>query len=218
MGFNFQSKPNLGWERKQRVWGSLVREQGDPGWFQAPCHLCQEWGKRSFHNYFSIPWYQTYLTTLIAQVRITVFDDGLEGKDLPTGFNADVEGELDSLLDITSRYLKNNLFNISVIDLFDAGQYSSLRKTNAYSSVRKLAGRSLVRWAWQFWGQKMQQFWGKKLRALSHQNFCQIAYFVTTRMQLACNAIMRDFEEGSVPKAWKTMWGHFPIPTWYRGK
>ena len=108
--------------------------------------------------------------------------------------------------------------NISVIDLFDAGQYSSLRKTNAYSSVRKLAGRSLVRWAWQFWGQKMQQFWGKKLRALSHQNFCQIAYFVTTCMQLACNAIMRDFEEGSVPKAWKTMWGHFPIPTWYRGK
>merc|ERR1712226_1696095 len=57
------------------------------------------------------------------EVRITVFDDGLEGKDLPTGFNADVE----------------------VIDLFDAGQYSSLRKTNAYSSVRKLAGRSLVR-------------------------------------------------------------------------
>jgi len=57
------------------------------------------------------------------EVRITVFDDGLEGKTLPTGFNADVE----------------------VIDLFDAGQYSSLRKTNAYSSVRKLAGRSLVR-------------------------------------------------------------------------
>ena len=110
MGLNFQSKPNLGWERKQWVWGSLVREQGDPGWFQAPCHLCQEWGRRSFHNYFSILWYQTYLTTLIAQVRITVFDDGLEGKDLPTGFNADVEGELDSLLDITSRYLKNNLF------------------------------------------------------------------------------------------------------------
>merc|ERR1711997_272878 len=57
------------------------------------------------------------------EVRITVFDDGFEGKTLPTGFNADVE----------------------VIDLFDAGQYSSLRKTNAYSSVRKLAGRSLVR-------------------------------------------------------------------------
>ena len=31
---------------------------------------------------------------IFAQVRITVFDDGLEGKDLPTGFNADVEGEL----------------------------------------------------------------------------------------------------------------------------
>ena len=26
------------------------------------------------------------------QVRITVFDDGSEGKSLPTGFNADVEG------------------------------------------------------------------------------------------------------------------------------
>ena len=31
---------------------------------------------------------------ILSQVRITVFDDGLEGKDLPTGFNADVEGEL----------------------------------------------------------------------------------------------------------------------------
>ena len=31
---------------------------------------------------------------VISQVRITVFDDGLEGKDLPTGFNADVEGRL----------------------------------------------------------------------------------------------------------------------------
>ena len=28
------------------------------------------------------------------EVRITVFDDGLEGKNLPTGFNADVEGIL----------------------------------------------------------------------------------------------------------------------------
>ena len=28
------------------------------------------------------------------EVRITVFDDGLEGKNLPTGFNADVEGML----------------------------------------------------------------------------------------------------------------------------
>ena len=27
------------------------------------------------------------------EVRITVFDDGLEGKTLPTGFNADVEGK-----------------------------------------------------------------------------------------------------------------------------
>jgi hypothetical protein len=53
-----------------------------------------------------------------SQVRITVFDDGNEGKSLPTGFNADVE----------------------VIDLFDARQYSSLRKSNAYSNVRKLTG------------------------------------------------------------------------------
>ena len=31
---------------------------------------------------------------ILPQVRITVFDDGLEGKDLPTGFNADVEGKI----------------------------------------------------------------------------------------------------------------------------
>jgi hypothetical protein len=74
------------------------------------------------------------------EVRITVFDDGLEGKTLPTGFNADVEGKT---LHCCIKCLI--YFSISVIDLFDAGQYSSLRKTNAYSSVRKLAGRSLVR-------------------------------------------------------------------------
>jgi len=56
------------------------------------------------------------------EVRITVFDDGLEGKNLPTGFNADVE----------------------VIDLFDAGEFSSLRKTKGYSSVREVAGRSIL--------------------------------------------------------------------------
>ena len=34
------------------------------------------------------------ILTTHPQVRITVFDDGLEGKDLPTGFNADVEGKI----------------------------------------------------------------------------------------------------------------------------
>jgi hypothetical protein len=29
---------------------------------------------------------------------------------------------------------------VAVIDLFDGEQYSNLRKTNAYSSVRKLVG------------------------------------------------------------------------------
>lgn len=52
------------------------------------------------------------------EVRITVFDDGNRDKDLPTGFSADVE----------------------VIDLFDGQQSSNLRKTNAYSNVRKLTG------------------------------------------------------------------------------
>jgi len=55
------------------------------------------------------------------EVRISVFDDGVEGKILPTGFNADVE----------------------VIDLFDAGQYTSLRRSNAYSRVRQISGRDL---------------------------------------------------------------------------
>jgi len=52
------------------------------------------------------------------EVRITVFDDGNRDKDLPTGFSAEVE----------------------VIDLFDGQQSSNLRKTNAYSNVRKLMG------------------------------------------------------------------------------
>ena len=33
---------------------------------------------------------------------------------------------------------------ISVIDLFDAGEFSSLRKTNGYSNVRQIAGKSLI--------------------------------------------------------------------------
>jgi len=56
------------------------------------------------------------------EVRITVYDDGSEGKSLPTGFNGDVE----------------------VIDLFDAGEFSSLRKTNGYTNVRTIAGKSLI--------------------------------------------------------------------------
>ena len=38
-----------------------------------------------------------YMCTLrklvLVQVRVTVFDDGSEGKTLPTGFNGDVEGK-----------------------------------------------------------------------------------------------------------------------------
>lgn len=52
------------------------------------------------------------------EVRISVFDDGSAGKDLPTGFSAEVE----------------------VIDLYDGEQYSNLSKTHAYSNVRKLNG------------------------------------------------------------------------------
>jgi len=52
------------------------------------------------------------------QVRITVFDDGGDWKTLPTGFNADAE----------------------VIDLFDAREYSSLRKSSAYNNIRMLNG------------------------------------------------------------------------------
>ena len=37
-------KQNLGGARKQWFRGSLVREPGHPGWIQAPCHLCKEWG------------------------------------------------------------------------------------------------------------------------------------------------------------------------------
>ena len=33
------------------------------------------------------------------EVRITVYDDGQEGKELPTGFNADVEGRDISVFD-----------------------------------------------------------------------------------------------------------------------
>jgi hypothetical protein len=52
------------------------------------------------------------------EVRISIFDDGSQGKELTTGFSADVE----------------------VIDLFDGQQYSNLRRSNAYSNVRKLTG------------------------------------------------------------------------------
>ena len=41
-------------------------------------------------------------------MRITVFDDGLEGKDLPTGFNADVEGKLWLLLKSKLRVESNS--------------------------------------------------------------------------------------------------------------
>ena len=52
------------------------------------------------------------------EVRITVFDDGSQNKELPTGFSADVE----------------------VIDLFDGQQHSEdLQGINGYSSVRKLS-------------------------------------------------------------------------------
>merc|ERR1719511_539152 len=57
------------------------------------------------------------------QVRITVFDDGSQNKDLPTGFSADIE----------------------VIDLYD-GQNSEeeLKSFNGYSNVRKLSGRTAL--------------------------------------------------------------------------
>merc|ERR1711962_1416081 len=52
------------------------------------------------------------------EVRITVFDDGSQNKELPTGFSADIE----------------------VIDLFDGQQHSEdLQGINGYSSVRKLS-------------------------------------------------------------------------------
>ena len=72
------------------------------------------------------------------EVRITVYDDGSEGKSLPTGFNGDVEGNFGP---------KNStilIIFISVIDLFDAGEFSSLRKTNGYTNVRTIAGKSLI--------------------------------------------------------------------------
>jgi len=53
------------------------------------------------------------------QVRITLFDDGSQNKELPTGFSADIE----------------------VIDLFDGQQHSEdLKSINGYSNVRKLSG------------------------------------------------------------------------------
>ena len=72
------------------------------------------------------------------EVRITVYDDGSEGKSLPTGFNGDVEGNFGPK---TSTIL---IIFILVIDLFDAGEFSSLRKTNGYTNVRTIAGKSLI--------------------------------------------------------------------------
>ncbi len=55
-----------------------------------------------------------------SEVRVSVFDDGVPGKPLPTGFSAEVE----------------------VIDLYDGEKHSAtLSKSSAYSTVRKLAGR-----------------------------------------------------------------------------
>ena len=78
------------------------------------------------------------------QVRITVFDDGSQNKDLPTGFSADIEGTLISFLRIpqVAFYL---LFLFPVIDLYD-GQKSEeeLKSFNGYSNVRKLSGRTAL--------------------------------------------------------------------------
>ena len=78
---------------------------------------------------------------VLVQVRVTVFDDGSEGKTLPTGFNGDVEGKSKGSV---LKMFNNDYF--LVIDLFDAGEFSSLRKTNGngYSNVRTLAGKSLI--------------------------------------------------------------------------
>ena len=40
---------------------------------------------------------RSLITFAFVQVRIAVFDDGNEGKSLPTGFNADVEGNQNTL-------------------------------------------------------------------------------------------------------------------------
>ena len=72
------------------------------------------------------------------EVRITVYDDGSEGKSLPTGFNGDVEGNFGPII------LTIFIIFILVIDLFDAGEFSSLRKTNGYTNVRTIAGKSLI--------------------------------------------------------------------------
>ena len=55
---------------------------------------------------------------IVSQVRITVFDDGLEGKDLPTGFNADVEGELWLLFKSKSRKELNLKCGIKLLTTF----------------------------------------------------------------------------------------------------
>ena len=79
------------------------------------------------------------------EVRISVFDDGSAGKDLPTGFSAEVEGIQNDEQSIDIECVNVSLtllFSIylSVIDLYDGEQYSNLSKTHAYSNVRKLNG------------------------------------------------------------------------------
>ena len=77
------------------------------------------------------------------EVRISVFDDGSAGKDLPTGFSAEVEGnsQIVQYIECVNVSL-TSLFSIyvAVIDLYDGEQYSNLSKTHAYSNVRKLNG------------------------------------------------------------------------------
>ncbi|KAK3868514.1 hypothetical protein Pcinc_026113 [Petrolisthes cinctipes] len=50
------------------------------------------------------------------EVRITVYDDGDSNKDIPTGFEADIE----------------------VIDLFDARDYTAFMRSNSYPHIRRL--------------------------------------------------------------------------------
>jgi hypothetical protein len=64
------------------------------------------------------------------EVRITVFDNGNQDKDLPTGFSADIEGILTKLFHAIEPYQEN----LSVIDLFDGQEHSEDLK-NGYNNV-----------------------------------------------------------------------------------
>ena len=55
-------------------------------------------------------------------MRIAVFDDGNEGKSLPTGFNADVEGNKNILGKVDFDHLKKTLYQLTLI----SGQFSSV--------------------------------------------------------------------------------------------